>query len=1388
MTRTTYRSKVEFTALQNIADGDYWIDHLSGGWEKSTFPSGRPVQEKMPYTVGVSGFVISGALYLKLAKLSNRSLPRLQMILTAGLAALLNKYTGSSDILIGTPIYKQKVQAEFINTVLPLRNRINHRMTFKELVLQVREIITRANEHQNYPVELILQKLGIPYSKDDEFPLFDTAILLENLQDKSYIGHLKPNMLFSFLDTGENQCLEGVLEYNRSLYGEETVERIIRHYRQLLEIVLDDPDKPLLSLDILTAQEKRLLLEEYNNTRTGYPDSKTIDRLFREQVERTPGQIAVIDTGSQTGGTGQGEITYRELNRSSDEMANGLQDRGVGPDTIVGIMMERSRRLVIGILGILKAGGAYLPMDPENPVERIKYMLADSSAGILVTSPVLSQKFEKLSMAHCRLFMVNEMSPAGAFLGCGCHPPFEKSLTVPRAAGLDPAKLLKGNNLAYIIYTSGTTGKPKGVMIHHRGLVNYIWWAAKHYVEDTGTNFPLFTSLSFDLTVTSIFTPLITGNTLVVYGDENKDTLIERVLTDQRVKVVKITPSQLKTVMDKPIEHSAVRRFILGGEELETRLAGEITAHFPDCREVINEYGPTEAAVGCMRHRFEAGKDTGASVPLGVPADNVQIYILDKGLQPVPIGVTGEMYISGDGIARGYLNRPELTSEKFIKFEVKVKVKDKVKVKEKESLREQNPNRNMSYMSYKSYISPGFYIYRTGDLAKWLPGGKNMVYCGRSDQQLKIRGYRIEPGEIETRLTGFDGVKQGVVVPFRDNRGETQLAAYVVPGMTVKAKEYEPAKFKDELRYYLGEHLPYYMIPAHIEIIEAIPLTGSGKVDRKKLPGPLAGRNRKYTPPANRLEQDLVEIWSKVLRLEKSSIGVEDNFFEMGGHSLKATILVTDLHKQLNFRISLKEIFSMPTIRGLSEYLLTREKDNYIPIEPAVVKEYYELSSAQKRMYVAQQLEPQSTCYNICTAVILEGEPDLERFKKACRDLIKRHESLRTSFVMLKKEPVQRIHDEIEINIHYDEQTAQSPDNMINDFIRPFNLAATPLLRVGLVRLETRKYLLMVNMHHIISDGVSMVIFLREFSALYEGIELPTIPLQYKDYSEWQRYLMNSARLKEQEEFWLNNFKDNIPVLKLPFDYPQPLNRSFTGHVIHFEIGESLLVRLKELATAAEATLYMILLTVFIILMAKYSEQEDIVVGSPVTGRTHSDLQHIIGMFVNMLAMRNQPVPGKPFSQFLKEVNENALAAFENQEYPFDELVSRLGLKGNFTGNPLFRVVFAMQNMMDAETIYYFTESTGSLKLSPYSYDNHISKFDLLLVAVEDSTCIHMSLEYSTELFKKETADKITRYYTEILTAILNNNHIELKDINLSHGLMELNPDILDQDTEEFCF
>jgi amino acid adenylation domain-containing protein len=690
----------------------YWLDKLSGEPIKTMFPCDHdrtPAagQAKEAHRDLVE-FEITGELLSELMNLCKSSDHRLHIILIAVLVILMHKYTGNKDIIVGSPIYKQEKEAEFINTVLALRNQIGKNSSFKELLFQVKETMVGANENQNYPIEKLVEELNLP-SVGTEFPLFDVALLIENIPDKKYIQHIGNNITFSFLRTGAD--LKGKVEYNPLRYEKETIDRIVSHFMNLLRQIFLDIDIKVSGIDILSEEEKKQILFDYNNTAAEVPGEAAIHQLFEKQVEETPGNIAVFHQGQ--------EITYKELNEKANQLARFLISKGVGVKGIVGIMVEPSIEMMVGILGILKAGSAYLPISPDLPMVRKKFMLEDSSAGHLLLQEHLFDSNKDLE--EC-------LPPANIFF---LDDPV---VYAKENKGNLQVEVIPGNPV-YIIYTSGSTGRPKGVVLEHRGVVNYMSWAAKTYVKDGKGTFPLYTSFSFDLTVTSIFTPLITGNTVVIYSGDQKEFSIQKVLEENRVDIIKLTPSHLKLILDLQIEPpAALRSFIVGGEDLSTQLARDIHHHFNGDIDIYNEYGPTETVVGSMIYRFNPGTDNGQSVPIGLPADNTQIYVLDEDKKPLPIGVSGEIFISGHGVARGYLNRPELTAEKFL----------------------DNP------------FLPGNKMYAAGDLGRRfidIHGNNNMEFLGRGDEQVKIRGFRVELGEIENKIRDFNRARGAEASP-----------------------------------------------------------------------------------------------------------------------------------------------------------------------------------------------------------------------------------------------------------------------------------------------------------------------------------------------------------------------------------------------------------------------------------------------------------------------------------------------------------------------------------------------------------------------------------------------------------------------------------------------
>ncbi|MGD2091262.1 MAG: amino acid adenylation domain-containing protein, partial [Candidatus Aminicenantes bacterium] len=1016
--------EIALAAKQKIKERDYWLNKLSGEPVKSYFPRDYPENKDKQRTAKIK-FRFPPACFSGLTKVRSGSDLKMHILLAAGVVVLLHKYTGNNDITIGTPIYKQDIEGDFINTIMILRNHIKEDMTFKELLLDMRQVMLEAAENRNYPVEILAKQLNHSYSPGDNFPLFDVAVSVENIQDKKYLQHIQTNTCFSFLRTDE--YIEGIVEYNVEIYKETTIRRIIHYLTRLLRQVLVNLELKISQIDMLSQQEKTQVLFDFNNTKTDYPRDKTIHQLFAGQVEKVPDNIAVTDTYAN------GSVTYNELNKRVNHLAGYLCCKGLKTEAAVGIMVESSVEMIIGLLAILQAGGAYLPINPAGPGKRKKYLLQESGAKILVTTRLLAEEDEKVRTWEGEKIFLEEILKNKITGDTGC-----------------PGREFSSTQLGYIIYTSGSTGKPKGVLVEHRNVVrlvkntNYLQFCRKDKVLQTG-------ALEFDASTFEIWGALLNGLPLHLAA---KDTILtpgklKDLLHRHHISTIWMTSPLFNEMVDADIEiFQHLRNLLVGGDVLSPTHIDRVKKRFPHLN-IINGYGPTENTT--FSTTFPVEKEYKRNIPIGSPIANSTAYIIDKYGHLVPLGVEGELLVGGDGVARGYLNRPELTAEKFILAHSSWLIADR---KEKEGTVE-------FPMSYQ--LSAISYIYKTGDLAKWLPDG-NIEFRGRRDQQAKIRGFRIECSEIENRLLTHKKIKEAVVLVKANEKGDKYLCAYFV------SEENLPGT---EIKEYLSKHLPDYMIPSHMMQIEKIPLSTNGKIDRKALPAPGIIPGSEYVAPGNVVEETLVKLWSEVLLIENASIGIDDNFFELGGHSLKATVLVSKIHKALDVQVPLAEIFRIPTIRELAQYINEGEKDRFSAIEPMEKKEYYPLSSAQKRLYILQQMELQNTAYNIPEVISLPGEPDLEKLEKTFIQLMRRHESLRTSFHMVSDKPVQKVYDAVEFKLEYYEAGIHSSPVIRQHFDSAFDLSQAPLLKVGLVKTGESKYILVVVMHHIISDGVS---------------------------------------------------------------------------------------------------------------------------------------------------------------------------------------------------------------------------------------------------------------------------------------------------------------------------
>jgi amino acid adenylation domain-containing protein len=913
----------------------------------------------------------------------------------------------------------------------------------------------------------------------------------------------------------------------------------------------------------------------------------------------------------------------------------------------------------------------------------------------------------------------------------------------------NPEAINQPEDLLYLISTSGSTGKPKSVMMEHHSLCDLIHFQYQH----TGIDFSRvlqFASISFDVSFQEIFSTLLAGGELHMVDEDLRGQvgMLWEMLEKNAVSTMFIPPAFLRFVFEE--EHLAatfprsIAHVVTAGEQLmitepmnRTFRGNGVTVH--------NHYGPSETHV-VTTYTATAKDELPQLPPIGKPISNVKIYITDHYRRLQPVGIPGELYIAGTMVGRGYYRKEDLTAERY----------------------------------FNGLFSEGERVFRTGDLARWLEDG-SIQYLGRNDQQVQIRGFRVELTEIERYLAAVTWVKKAALVDLMEESGEVSLAAYIV-------SEGEDLFDADLLRDRLAAELPDYMVPMYYIRVKEIPLNNSGKVDRRKLPRPGSDEARSgFTPPRDERERGLAEIWASVLGVPAEKMGIDDNFFHLGGHSLKGTILISRVHKEMGVKLQLVDLFKSPTIRKMARLLQEAGPQAYDPIPKAPAMDHYPLSPAQKRLYIQQQMNPQSTTYNIPAIVLLEGETGKDKIQTTFQALADRHEALRTSFVTEDGTPVQQIRDSVAIDLVYRVEEGieagdiEAIDRLSGAFIKPFDLAAVPLTRVELVKLARGKHLLMVDMHHIISDAVSVEILIREFRKLHSGLSLPALDIQYRDFTMWQLEQLESDRYRRQEEFWLRQLDGEIPVLDLPLDFERPPVKSGKGDSVHQQLEPAVISAVEELCRRKDCTKYQLLLTVYFVLLNRYSGQRDIIVGSPISGRRHPQVESLLGVFVNMVALRCNITGDTLFEDVLRQVKETAIAAFDSQDVPFERLVDALELRGEAGRNPLFDVGFLL-NAIDMED-----RAAEPLDMTAVGSANKVSRFDMLLAVMESSGRLAVSLEFSTDLLRIESAQKILLHYTEILQQVLDNPAIPIDGISISSRL-DSAAGLEDEDDIQFGF
>lgn len=1345
---------------------EYWRKQLDASALVLELPADRPRPALQTYSGSSIAFSIPQDLTEPLKALTRSEKATLFMTLLAAFKVLLHRYTGQDDITVGTPIAnRQRQEIEhligFFTNTLALRTYLSGNPGFRELLQRVRETALDAYAHQDLPFEHLVEQLH-PQRTLSHSPLVQVMLVLRNTPETELkLPNVKVTPLNSDFSTAkfdltvylddQREEIAGSIEYNTDLFNPDRIHRMAAHFCTLLRSVVADPDRAISDSALLSEKESRQILFEWNDLPAAYPQV-CVHQLFEQQVERTPGAIAAVFEREQ--------LSYGELNCRASRVAHHLRSLGAAPGHIVGIAVERSLDMLIGVLGILKTGAACLPLDSSYPQDRLAFMLEDSGA-----LAVLTQAHLAANLPPTRARVV-QMDTDGERIT------EESDGNLPATA--DP------ENAVYVIYTSGSTGRPKAVLLPHRVLVNLVEW---HQASGSQSASVLqFASLIFDVSFQEIFSTLALGGTLVLVPEKVRTDIraLSNLIEQHRVQRFHLPVIVLQKLAEEFCEDPrpllSLREFMVGGEQLQiTPSIVKLFSHLKNC-VLYNHYGPSETHVVTSFPLPEDPKTWPSLPPLGRPIANSQMYVLDRHLHPAPVGVPGELYIAGDCLAHGYLKRAALTAERFL------------------------PN--------PFSLQSGARMYKTGDLVRYLPD-KNIEFLGRNDFQVKIRGMRIELGEIEVELSRHAKV-QDAVVTVRQEGQEKRLAAYIVPQ---PAQQLSPK----ELRAFLKERLPEHMVPAYIVVLEKFPLTPSGKVDRLSLPAPANDSELEpdYAAPQTAVEKVLAGIFVDVLG--RQNVGATDNFFDLGGHSLLATQVASRIYEAFQVELPVRKIFEEPTVAGLARSILERpaerqriERTAELLIElsgsknqpdsardvslkpptglstPAAVTasactQIFEkkvlrsapLSFSQQRLWFLDQFEPQSPLYLLPAALCLKGPLNVKALELSLNEIVRRHEALRTTFGMANDGPVQLVHEPRDWKLAFtdleslpeDEREDVAASLVRQEIETPIDLVQGPLFRTQLLRLAHHDHIFIVTMHHIVSDGWSMQIFIRELGIFYEEFcaghspSLPALRLQYADFAVRQRQSSQGQAFLQQLEYWKRQLAGISPALELPLDHPRPARKTFNGSAVPFTLSQELTKEVVVLGRREGATLFITLLAAYYVLLYRYTGQEDILVGTPIANRNRREIEELIGFFINNLVLRVKLSAGSTFLELLKTVREVCLEAYSHQDVPFEKLVEELQPERSLSHSPLFQVVLHLQNVL-----------TDELKLHGLSVgmvDAPVTraKFDLVLTMAEAPEGLRGHLAYNTDLFEAETAARIATHFQTLLESAVFNPHSQIASL-----------------------
>ncbi|MEA2692634.1 MAG: hypothetical protein QOJ16_2021, partial [Acidobacteriota bacterium] len=1325
----------------------FWRGALAG-LVPLDLPTDRPRPPVQTSRGGFVRFALGAGLSRDLAELSRAAGSTLFMTLLGAFACLLSRYAGQTDVAVGSPLAnrtRREIEGLigfFVNTLV-LRTDLSGDPAFREVLARARQASLAAFAHQDLPFEKVVEELA-PQRDPSRTPLFQVMFVLQNAPVGELAlpglrlepvelawGMAKFDLTLSFRETAAG--LAGGIEYNRDLFEETTARRWTGHLETLLEGVVQNPTTRLSDLPLLSPPERAQLLLEWSQGAGGFAGGGLLHGLVEERTALQPDTVALVAEESA--------LSYAELDRRAQALGARLQDLGVKPESVVGIYAERSPEMVISLLAILKAGGAYLPLDPSLPDERLAWMLDNGEANLVLTHGTLDVP-PALLRGQRREVRVDVRSGRQGLARTernSCLSPKGEFEHRPQP---DPAVPLRPlpQNPAYLIYTSGSTGLPKGVVIPHRAVVERLRYGILHDLFP-GERMIQKTTIGFDISVLEIFGTLAAGGRLILArpgGQQDADYLLD-LLIRHEVTYVSFPPVLLSALLERDGFRTlgSLRDVVTGGEAVPADLPGRFHAAMP-C-DLLNRYGPTETTISVTSWRFprEGGE---RSVPIGRPIAAAEIYLLDRDLSPVPVGVVGELYVGGVHLARGYLGSPELTAERFV------------------------PDPVGGALGLRA----GGRLYRSGDLARYQPDGA-IEFAGRVDSQVKIRGFRVELGEIEAVLATHPAVREAVVADRADPTGSRRLVAYVIP-----AGE-EEAGLVAALRSYLEARLPSYMVPAAFVRLAAFPLSPSGKVDRRALPEP-APDSAPYLAPRTPAEEVVAGLFADLLRRDR--VGARDDFFELGGHSLLATRLASRLRQAFGVELPLRRLFDRPTVAGLAaavQELLAAGGTPAPPLLPARLDGPAPLSFAQERLWFLDQLDPGSAAYHMPGAFRLRGQLDVPALQASLGEIVRRHDALRTTFAVAEgRPPVQVVAEETELALPLADlaglpsgaREEEGRRLAREEAVRPFDLGRGPLFRPQLVRLGPAEHLALVTMHHIVSDGWSLGVLVGELGALYPAFALgqpsplPPLPVQYADFAVWQRGWLSGEVLETQLAYWRQALA-GLPPLDLPTDRPRPPRRRGRGAVRPFALPRPLGESLGRFSRQEGATLFMTLVAGLSALLSRYAGQDDLAVGSPIANRTRAEVEGLIGFFVNTLVLRADLGGSPGLSALLVRVRERTLGAFSHQDLPFEKVVEAVAPERDTSRTPLFQVLFVLQNAPAGRL-----ELPG-LNLEPLDLDWEAAKFDLTLTVAETGSGLAGSWEYDRDLFDATTVARLAGHFERLLAGAVERPELAIADLPL---------------------